>query len=357
MMRYLLLGRLSLRTLGIGFLVAASPAISLAEKTDVVVLRNGDRITGEVKTLSRGKLDYSTDDAGRLAIEWVKVARLTSPHSFEVEVSSGAKHYGRLMAIEGDGSIAVAGVTVDTLAIPSVVRINTLDAGFFQRTKAYLDVGYTYAKANEATTFNAAGEVSYRGDRFGGAFKFDSYAQGQESVPTTSRNSIGLRGTRYLPKRWSAIALAQTEQNDELNLDFRLTVAALLGRILVQSNSSDLGAGAGLAVSREQFSEADVAGAPHETDTSIEGLLIGTWDAYRFDSPKLDFSTSMFLYPSLSTPGRVRGELTTRLKYELFSDFNVGVTATDTFDSEPPDETATKNDFIVTFTIGWSYRR
>jgi hypothetical protein len=45
------------------------------------------------------------------------------------------------------------------------------------------------------------------------------------------------------------------------------------------------------------------------------------------------------------------------VKYELFPDFNVGVTITDTFDSKPPEEDATKNDFVSTVTIGWSYRR
>jgi hypothetical protein len=327
-------------------------------KTDVVVLGNGDRITGEVKSLSRGKLDYSTDDAGRLSIEWVKVARMTSLHSFEVEVGSGAKYYGRLMAIEQDGSVAVAGSAVDTLSIPSVVRINTLNAGLLQRMKAYLDLGLTLAKANRATTFTSAGEAAYRGNKFGGTFNFDSYAQGQESAPTTTRNTVGLQVTRYLPKRWSAVVLGQTEQNDELNLDLRVTGAGVLGRMVVQSNSSEVAVGGGLAVARERFSPADTASAAGEgASTSLEALIVALWNAFRFDSPKLDFSTSLYLYPSLSTPGRVRGESGTRLKYELLKDFNVGVSATYTFDSHPPEETATTSDFITSFTIGWTYRR
>jgi len=32
--------------------------------TDVVVLASGDRITGEVKKLERGKLKYKTDEIG-----------------------------------------------------------------------------------------------------------------------------------------------------------------------------------------------------------------------------------------------------------------------------------------------------
>jgi hypothetical protein len=111
-------------------------------------------------------------------------------------------------------------------------------------------------------------------------------------------------------------------------------------------------------VTRERFSaNATDPLAEEETGTNLEGLLVAAFDAFRFDSPKLDLAASVFLYPSLSTAGRIRGESTVRLKYELLPDFNVGISATDTFDSEPPEETATKNDFITTFTIGWSYRR
>jgi hypothetical protein len=43
--------------------------------------------------------------------------------------------------------------------------------------------------------------------------------------------------------------------------------------------------------------------------------------------------------------------------YELFPDFDIGITLSDNFDNDPPEETAPTNDFITTFTVGWSYRR
>lgn len=346
------------RAHGFVLLVLLWPAVGHAAKTDVVTLRNGDRITGEVKGLSRGKLDYSTDDAGRLSIEWVKVMHIKSAHFFELEVASGAKYFGRLSDAGEDGTVVVEDSQADSLTIPSVVRIAALDAGFLQRVRAYLDVGFTFAKANQATTFNLAGDVSYRGDKIGSKVSLDSYAQGQEASPTTTRNTAGLQVTRYLPNRWSAATLFGAEQNDELDLALRWTVVGAAGRVLSQSNSSELGVGGGLAVTTEEFTPTDAAsGAGDVTSTSLELAMFGLWDAFRFDSPKLDFSTSLSLFPSLSTLGRIRGEITTRLKYELLADFNVGITATDTFDSKPPEAGAPQNDFITSFTIGWSYRR
>jgi len=39
-----------------------------SKKTDVIVLVNGDRLTGEIKSLDRGKLTFSTNDMGTIRI-------------------------------------------------------------------------------------------------------------------------------------------------------------------------------------------------------------------------------------------------------------------------------------------------
>ena len=49
---------------GILLLLGIGAGAAEAQKTDSVWIRNGDRITGEVKSLSRGLLKYSTDDLG-----------------------------------------------------------------------------------------------------------------------------------------------------------------------------------------------------------------------------------------------------------------------------------------------------
>jgi hypothetical protein len=326
---------------------------AIAAKTDRVILRNGDHITGEVKGLSSGKLDYSTDDAGRLSIEWEKVAQVTSPNQFRIELVTGIRHFGRLGASNLDGFIAVYGVRADTLRIEDVVGITPISASFVERLQSYLDVGFTIAKANQATTFSLSGAVAYRGTAYGSQLKFDSYAQGQESVPTTARNSARQTFSWYLSSHWSAAALAQLEQNDELDLDHRFTGGGVMTRVLAHTNRMELTAGAGVVGIQERFSEA----AGGESSTGIEGLLALDWSAFRFDSPKLDFSLAFALFPSLSQSGRVRGQGEVRLKYELFKDFHTGILFSDTFDNSPPDESVTKNDYVTTLTIGWSYRR
>ena len=106
----------------------------------------------------------------------------------------------------------------------------------------------------------------------------------------------------------------------------------------------------GLAASRETYA---VSGSSY----ALDALLGASWDAFRYDTPKLDMTTSLVLLPGLSDFGRLRGTFSLKVKYEIFMDFNVGVAFSDTFDTRPPDPNAPKNDFITSLTIGWSYRR
>ena len=83
-----------MRRVSAGLFVLLWAGVAEAQKTDSVWIRNGDRITGEVKSLYRAKLKYSTDDLGTIYIQWDKVARTSSRATFEVQVTSGDKYYG-----------------------------------------------------------------------------------------------------------------------------------------------------------------------------------------------------------------------------------------------------------------------
>jgi hypothetical protein len=335
-------------------LVASVAGGLSAQKTDVVVLQNGDRITGEIKQLSRGQLEYSTDNVGRIYIEWHTVARVTSPSYFEVELSSGRKYYGLLAQPPADGQLIVQIERADTLRLGDVVGIVPISNRIVSRLKAYFDLGFTLAKANSARTLTMSGEVAYRGPKAGLSASFDTYSQAQEGVASTTRNTVELNGERYLANRWKYLALTTFEHNDELGLDLRVTLGGGVGRAFIQTNSNEVSFETTLVGTREQFTDTVSAST---AKWNLEGRFAGTWDAFRYDSPKLDLNMQLTVFPSITTLGRVRVNASTRVRYELFKDFTVGIDFTDSFDNEPPDATANTNDFVSTFTIGWSYRR
>jgi len=354
--------RRSFRTAVIAFSLALTAAPALAQKTDVIILVNGDHITGEIKGLDRGQLDYSTDDAGRLKIQWDKILRVTSNRYYEVELSSGVKYFGTLDSTEADGELVVALTTSDTLPMARVVQIVPVLGRFIDRLKAYLDIGFNLAKANKNLTLSVDGEVAYRGTKWGSSISANSYFQAQSGSGGTTRGKLQLNGTRYFPKRWSGLSFVSAETNEEQRLDLRATLGVGGAYRVSQTNSHELVTGAGAVVTRELYTDTTSAGALADiADYNLEGLVAFNWDAFRFDSPKLDFSTSVMAYPSISNLGRIRAGLALRIKYEVFSDFNVGLTFWDSFDSRPPSQSGqpseASNDYTVSVTVGWSYRR
>jgi hypothetical protein len=67
-----------------------APPVSAREKTDIVILKNGDRITCEVKSLSRGMLTVKTDSMGTVDIKWPDVDKITTKYLFTVQDTAGA---------------------------------------------------------------------------------------------------------------------------------------------------------------------------------------------------------------------------------------------------------------------------
>ena len=117
-----------------GVVLLGTPAVLFAQKTDVVILRNGDRLTGEIKKLERGKLKYKTDDMSDVYIEWDKVKSLTTNNTLEVELRTGEKYYGVLQQAAEAGTIEVV-TPADTtvLDLASVVRMALLEATLARR--------------------------------------------------------------------------------------------------------------------------------------------------------------------------------------------------------------------------------
>src|SRR5262249_44398403 len=147
---------------------------------------------------------------------------------------------GRLSPSGQDGYVVFQDVHAETLRIGNVIGITPVNARFIERLSAYLDMGFTLAKANQATTFSLSGMVAYRAPAIGSQLTCDPYAQGQETVPTTTRNTVRQSVSWFLPRLWSAVALVQLEQNAELDLDHRFTLGGAAERMLRQTNQMKL---------------------------------------------------------------------------------------------------------------------
>jgi hypothetical protein len=328
----------------LGLLLLTSRA-EARERTDVVTLRGGLRVPGEILQMTLGRLSLRTDDMGRVSIEWLRVTQIESTYRFAVEFTSGTTYFGPLQAGE-DGELLVGARSV---RLDEVVSITPVDDRFWNRVRAYADLGFSLAKANSAMTLSADGGFDFRGELFGTSAAFTTYVQSSEQVTATTENMLALTGS-YFFKPWRVSLLGGLDQNAELELNLRLSLGADIAYAAIRNSFMELWLAAGITVAREQYSGM----AP---DLAVAGFFDATWRAFRYASPELDTEIELSVLPVLNDLGRVRGTATGRVKYEVFSDFNVGCNLMYTFDTRPPEANAPRSDYRLTLSVGWSYRR
>jgi hypothetical protein len=322
-----------------------SGSVVEAQKTDSVWIRNGDRITGEVKSLARALLKYSTDDLGTISIEWDKVDRIFSTATFEVQVRSGFKHYG-LLGLGRPGTLVLG---LDTLLLADIVAITPIKNTILARVDGYLDVGFSFQKANRTLQLTTGGKVVYRGPKSETALELTTFREDREDAPETTRLTADFTQRFLVANLWSTGFAVGYERNEELDLAGRLRLGAFGARTLARDNHLDFWAIAGPVLTSERYFSTD------STSLSLEGLIGVVFNAFRYDSPKLNASMNSQLFPSFTIQGRVRWENDLRVSYELVKDFMVTVTLFDSFDNKPQSEGAPTNDYGTTLAISWSF--
>ena len=327
------------------------PALFCAVKTDVIILHNGDRITGEIRKLERGRLEYKTDDIRTLEVEWLKIEFIQSIHVFDVESISGRRYQGSIDKAEEKGQMIVntEGARV-TLFLRDVVRIDRLRQTFFTRIRGYLDAGLSYEKATDQWTWTLGGEANYRATKWSTGLTVSSYFRNQQEVRDTRRNNLNYSLERIFQNRWIGVGFGQLEQNDELSLALRELLGLATGRYIIQTNTMLFSWLAGATYTREK------ATGETEFKSGAELLLGGRFEAFRFVHPELDFSISLYAFPSMVEKGRVRINLDTRLRYEILRDFYFTVSLFNKFDGFLKAGGESNNDFGFDTKITWSFR-
>jgi putative salt-induced outer membrane protein YdiY len=338
---------------GLVMLACAGPA--LADKTDIIHLKNGDRVTCEIKQLERGRLKVSTDSMSTVYIEWKDILRISSKELYVVEMQDGSRLQGTLSATDAGGQLrlhdAESGIGVEQLvSMADVVWLDPLklDTNRIKRWDGSVSAGFDTTKANNDTSLSASFDARRRAEDFLLNFGGSVYSRTQDGAEDSLRAEFSGVYRGLLEDRWYWAALGTLERNDELAIDLRTLGGAGYGRFLVQTGRTLWSLTGGLAVVNEQRA------GNEDAETSVEAFFNTDYEFFTYDTPKTTLTTSLTLYPSLTESGRVRGNLDFALRRELIEDLFVEISIYDSWDSKPP-ENGEKNDYGVVTGLGYTF--
>lgn len=325
------------------------PAIA-ADKTDIVIFINGDRLTGEFKSLERGRLRFKTDATGTISIEWDNVAFIKSDQNIQVETEDGVRYLGRLSTTTDEKQIVVeTGSGPVGLDAEHVILMTPIEERGLDRVDGDISAGYNFAKADEVTTTYLSVDLNYRAESRIFSLDFDSLFSDSSTNEPSQDISLDLGYRRLLANRWLAGVVVSFERNDELGLDLRTSIGGGGGRILHQSNNSSLSLIGGLLLSREKV------GAGVADEDYLEAFATVTWDWFRFDTPELDLTTSLQIIPNLTDSGEVRGEFEIEFKWEIVEDLFWALAIADSYDSKAELSGGENNDYSIITSVGWDF--
>ncbi len=336
----------------IAIIILGTSALANARpKTDIIVLKNRDRITCEIKNLMRGKLEVSTDSMDKVYIEWADIDALTSLAYFHVTASDGSFYFGSLQIAEATNNLRVeSDTTIVTLPVLSVVEIEPIEKTFQSRNKGSVKIGFNYAKSTDVAELYLDVSNRYRSKRNivdAGAEATVTNQGGPEG--TKRRGAIGAAYYRILRRSITVSAGAKAERNDELDVKRRFLGRLAAGYDQIATNQNNLMLAAGFAVNSETSFSTD------ETTTSLEGVLYADYSVFQYNFPETQIDASASVYPSITEQGRVRSEFTLDVRREIVDDLFFDLEFYYDYDNKPPSGEEATKDYGIKTSLGYSW--
>ena len=320
------------------------------DKTDIVWLSNGDRITGEIKQLERGRLKLKTDSMGELSIEWNDIVKIESPYEFQFERSDGTRVTGTIEETPEKKRVSVKTDKANVeFAHENLVRMSQIEDRFLDRLKGSLSFGYSFTKASKVAQGNLGFQLKHRTEIRALTAEGNTIITTDQANETTQRSNLRFGLTRFWKDRFFSAFIFGLERNDELGLKLRTSAGAGVGRYLVQTNYSELSAVGGLLVTNEALAS-DVS-----SKQNLEGLLGLEYARYIFDDPQLNLNSRISLFPGITDSGRNRAQLDVSLRWEVFKDLFWDLSYYNSYDSNPPSGSESTNDYGIVSSLGWSF--
>jgi hypothetical protein len=328
-------------------LFASHPA--RAEKSDVVFLHNGDRITGEVKSLFRGKLEFKTDHMGTIFIEWEEILEIVSDTGQSVELTNGQRFYGPLSKPDSHDMLSLETeqgmVGISTL---DVVSMYPVEAGFWDRLDIVADFGFSWDKGSNVGKYNISLSAEYRRPQSLSRASFTSELTTQSDQSDTKRAYLMGVHNIFRPNKKFLGFFGNLEHNDELGIDLRALLGAGYGWVPIRSQRNWFSIAGGLDINRELPSDGDA-------ETNLEAVGMLNYEHFKYSSPKRQFTFDLRVFPSLTDFGRWRANLNSDFSLEIVSDLFWKMGVYFDYDSSPISSDAASTDYGVVSGVSYKF--
>lgn len=322
---------------------------TIKAQNDSLVFKNGNYLTGEIKSLHRGiftiETDYSDSD---FKIEWEKIEEIYSETYLLITTTDGTRYNGFIESIS-PGIVAIISDDSQTVEVNTldIVLLEGIDQGFWSQVYASVDLGFDLTRANNFKQFSMRSNLGYIAKRWQLDASYSNLFTMQDETDDIRRIDGGLTYKYFLPRDWYPLASINFLSNTDQQLNLRTTGKFGMGKYVIHTNQSYWGFSAGVNNNRENFSIDTIP-----VRDSWEGFA-GT-ELNLFDSGDLSLVTSLIAYPSFTESGRWRADYKFDATYDLPMDFYIRFGFTLNYDNQPAPGSP-ETDYVLHTGFGWEW--
>jgi Protein of unknown function, DUF481 len=327
------------------------------KNADVIVMKNGDRFTCEIKGLSAGVLSVKLSYVdGTIGVQWSQVGQLESNRLFLVQTESGTVYTGK---ISTTGASNDPPIKIEVAEAPSreveveqrkIIKLNQTSEGFWRRFDGAVNTGFLYSKGNESVQYNLSSQVAYNRERWSSQLLYNSSLASNSGSTLTTRNQTDLDTLRLLRwNNWFYAGYASFLQSSVQQINLQTTLAGGIGRYLSNTNRSSVYVLGGLGWQNVGYGQNTVDQGAQNTAV---GFVAGEVKVFKFKKTNLDVSAS--LLPAISEPGRVHFNANAVYYIKVINDLSWNFSFYGSWDSRPP-ATLKKSDYGTSSGLSWTF--
>ncbi len=324
---------------------------------DVIVMKNGDRFTCEIKGLSAGVLSVKLSYVdGTISVQWSQVAHLESNRLFLVQTESGVVYTGKVSTTGTSDDppikieIAEASGKEVEVAQRKIIKLSQTSEGFWHRFDGAINTGSLYSKGNESAQYNVSSQVAYNRERWSSQVSFNSSFASNSGSNLSTRNQVDLSTMKLLRwNNWFYAGSASFLQSSVQEISLQTTLGAGVGRYLKNTNRASIFVLGGLGWQ-------NVGYGSNTADQGAQNIAVGfvATDIRFFKFKKTNLDVSASLIPAISEPGRVHFNTNAVYYIKVIGDLSWNFSFYGSWDSRPP-ATFPGSDYGTSSGLSWTF--
>jgi len=326
-------------------LIVAALLTGQAANADVLVLKNGDRITGEIKRIWGTEITIEPEYSDEFKVEMPAVDHIESEREFEIEFQDGRSLVAQLNGADSDGNqIIMAGEETVAVPLAEIFELDEPEDDFDWESHVELSTAFNSGNTDSSNTkLRADTTVKFSDHRHIGEITF--FHENLAGLTTKEQDLFKYDYNWLFRDPWFFSTQLSFEQDPIIELESRVILSVGIGRDIWDTPRRELSAQLGAGAQTEEIGPA----------STQSGVL--TWSLrYRQDF----FGNDLELYHNHSITSNISGRTntsyksTTGLRYEISDRFFANLSVDFDYETDPVD-LAENEDVALLFGLGLEF--